>query len=103
MTDMSQRKAAKVLGVDKRTIARDVGQSAPKSGAKSATGKAPAGATRALLDDAPPPGPGDYRDDDGTDAGVSHAIINRDVGNKVSKSANKVSTGSAAALGRWLT
>jgi hypothetical protein len=28
------RQAAKVLGVDKRTIARDVGQSAPENGAK---------------------------------------------------------------------
>jgi ParB family chromosome partitioning protein len=34
---MSQRKAAKALGVDKRTIGRDVGQNAPQSGAKIPT------------------------------------------------------------------
>lgn len=34
---MSQRQAAKALGVDKRTIGRDVGQDAPNSGAKRTT------------------------------------------------------------------
>jgi len=37
---MSQRQAAKVLGVDHKTIRRDVGKSAPESGAKSPTTKA---------------------------------------------------------------
>jgi hypothetical protein len=34
---MSQRQAAKALGVDKRTIGRDLGHSAPKNGAKCPT------------------------------------------------------------------
>jgi IS30 family transposase len=36
-TGMSQRKIAEVLGVDKRTIGRDLAQDAPESGAKRPT------------------------------------------------------------------
>jgi hypothetical protein len=39
---MNQRAAAKALGVDKRTIGRDVGQNALESGAKRPTKTAPA-------------------------------------------------------------
>jgi len=46
---MSQRQAAKLLGVDKRTIGRDVGHNAPKCGAKSVTNSTATRARRALV------------------------------------------------------
>ena len=44
---MSQRQAAKVLGVDQKTISRDVRQDASKNEAKSLTGSAATKARRA--------------------------------------------------------
>jgi predicted transcriptional regulator len=44
---MSQRRAAKVLGVTHATIRRDVEQNVPKSGTKSSTGSAATKARRA--------------------------------------------------------
>jgi transposase len=43
---MSQRAAAKLLGVSYKTVQRDVGHSVPQSGTQSATGSAATKAAR---------------------------------------------------------